>query len=557
MTFNLHLSLAKALNLWPDREAIIDGDKRFTYAEFGKRVGKLSNYLLSIGLNENSVVGILAPNCHEYMEAYYACAVAGIILNPINFRLSAHEITGILSDSNASCLIVHEDFAATAGAVVSKKSSVKNVLTIDQSFKSTEEESSKSTAAIKDSMNSSWVSDSFHPSEESYSVIPFEKALADTADDAIHYAIFPDTQLAQLYYTSGTTGKAKGVMLNHMNVTSNALGAITELQFSDAVTWGHFAPIFHLADAWAIFAVTWVGGKHVYAPYFKAADVLRAISTEKITITALVPTMANQLLNFPDLKKYDLSSLQMLMTAGSPVAPEQVKRIMNELDCDYCQFYGLTETSPFLTLSTIKHHLKKLPADKLLEIKSKTGRAFIATQVKVVREDGVEVEWNNQEVGEIIARGPNVTTGYWNQPETTALAIRNGWFHTGDLAMIDSEGYINIVDRSKDMIISGGENIYSTEVEYCLYEHPSVHECAVFGIPDEKWGELVKAVVVLKPGASATTDELTSHVKSRLAGYKTPRSIDIASELPKTGSGKIFKKGLRDKYWENSKRRVN
>jgi fatty-acyl-CoA synthase len=554
LTFNLHLSLSKALSLWPDREAIIDGDKRFTYKEFGKRVGRLSNYLLSLGLDQNSVVGILAPNCHEYMEAYYACATAGIILNPINFRLSANEITGILNDSDATCLIVHQDFAATAKTVMAQENSIKHVLTIDQSFKSAEGESNKDAKA---GLNKEWVKDTFDTTNGKFSVVQFEKALADTTDDTIHYACFPDTQLAQLYYTSGTTGKAKGVMLNHMNVTSNALGAVTELGFSDATTWGHFAPIFHLADAWAIFAVTWVGGKHVYTPYFKAADVLRAISSEKITITALVPTMANQLLGVPDLKKHDLSSLQMMMTAGSPIAPEQVKRIMKELDCDYIQFYGLTETSPFLTLSTLKHHLKDLPEEKLLEFKSRTGRAIITTQVKVVREDGTEIDWNNEEVGEIIARGPNVTTGYWKQPDTTALAIRDGWFHTGDLAMIDCEGYINIVDRSKDMIISGGENIYSTEVEYCLYEHPAVHECAVFGIPDEKWGELVKAVVVLKPGTQASTDELTAHVKSRLAGYKTPRSIDIASELPKTGSGKIFKKGLRDRYWQDNKRRVN
>jgi acyl-CoA synthetase (AMP-forming)/AMP-acid ligase II len=488
------------------------------------------------------------------METYYACATAGIILNPINFRLSAHEITGILNDSAATCLIVHQDFAATAKAVLERESTIKHVLTIDQSFISADEDANKTAQS---NHQEGWGKEPFDTSKGNFAVVQFENALADTTDDTIHYATFPDTQLAQLYYTSGTTGKAKGVMLNHMNVTSNALGAVSELRFSDSVTWGHFAPIFHLADAWAIFAVTWVGGKHIYTPYFKVADVLRAISSEKITITALVPTMANQLLNTPELKNFDLSSLQMMMTAGSPVAPEQVKRIMNELDCDYCQFYGLTETSPFLTLSTVKHHLKDLPGDKLLELKAKTGRAFITTQVKVVRDDGAEVEWNNEEVGEIIARGPNVTTGYWKQPETTALAIRNGWFHTGDLAMIDSEGYINIVDRSKDMIISGGENIYSTEVEYCLYEHPAVHECAVFGIPDEKWGELVKAVVVLKPGSDASTDELTSHVKSRLAGYKTPRSIDIASELPKTGSGKIFKKGLRDKYWQDTKRRVN
>ena len=534
------------MSLWPDREAVIDGDKRFTYAEFGKRVAKLARYLLKIGLDQQSVVGVLAPNCHEYMETYYACAAIGVILNPINFRLSAHEVGDILRDSSARCLIVHEDFALNAQAVLDQKTELTQAITINRSFHSLQCDSEKPES-----------SQPFTLSKSGVDVIDFEKALLDTTDETIPFKECASDHLAQLYYTSGTTGKAKGVMLSHMNVTSNALGAITELQFSDAVTWGHFAPIFHLADAWAIFAVTWVGGKHVYIPYFKAVDALKALSSEKITTTALVPTMANQLLASPDLKKHDLSSLQMVMTAGSPIAPEQVKRIMSELGCDYCQFYGLTETSPFLTVGTVKHHLKDLPSDKLLELKARTGRAFISTQVKVVREDGTEIEWNNEDVGEIVARGPNVTSGYWKQPDTTAQAIRDGWFHTGDLAVIDREGYINIVDRSKDMIISGGENVYSTEVEYCLYEHPSVLECAVFGIPDEKWGELVKAVIVLKEGKSASPEELTSHVKGRLAGYKTPRSIDIVNELPKTGSGKIFKKGLRDKYWQAGARRVN
>jgi fatty-acyl-CoA synthase len=384
----------------------------------------------------------------------------------------------------------------------------------------------------------------------------YEPALASQLGDSLPERDLTPDHLAQLYYTSGTTGRPKGVMLTHMNVTSNAIGAMVELQLTDSTIWGHFAPIFHLADAWSLFAVTWGGGMHVFTPYFKAAQVLEEIARNRVTMTALVPTMVNQILALPDLKSYDLSSLKWIMTAGSPVAPEQVKRIMQELHCDYCQFYGLTETSPFLTVGTIKDHLKDLPTERLVEVKARTGRPFLAVDVKVVREDGSEVKRDNEEVGEIIARGPNVTKGYWKQPETTAQAIRAGWFHTGDLAVIDTEGYINIVDRQKDMIITGGENVYSTEVEYALYEHPAVLECAVFGIPDEKWGEIVKAVIVLKTGHTASEEELVAHTKSKLAGYKTPRSIDFATELPKTGSGKIFKKGLRDSHWTSSSRKV-
>ncbi len=535
MTLNLQLSFNKAITLWPQRKAIVDGTKSFSYAQFGERVSRLGHYLLSLDLDTGSVIAVLAPNCHEFMEAYYACAMLGVVIVPLNFRLAAAEIADILKDSEAKALIVHPDFLLAAASVLKQKTELKHLVFIGKKLPPEFDPDSHSELAFS----------LYEPSlaGQSHQPLPDREMTAD--------------HLAQLYYTSGTTGRPKGVMLSHMNVASNAIGAMVELQLTETTVWGHFAPIFHLADAWALFAVTWGGGMHVFSPYFKAAPVLSEIARNKVTMTALVPTMVNQILALPDLKKYDLSSLKWIMTAGSPVAPEQVKRIMQELHCDYCQFYGLTETSPFLTVGTVKEHLRELPPDQLMELKARTGRPFLAVDVKVVRADGSPVERDNTEVGEIVARGPNVTKGYWKQPETTAQAIRDGWFHTGDLAVIDSEGYINIVDRQKDMIITGGENVYSTEVEYALYEHPAVLECAVFGVPDEKWGEIVKAVIVLKSGHDASEADLVAHTKNRLAGYKTPRSIDFASELPKTGSGKIFKKGLRDEYWKSAARQVN
>jgi acyl-CoA synthetase (AMP-forming)/AMP-acid ligase II len=554
---NLQLSLIKALTLWPTKEAVIDGTKRFTYAQLGDRVGRLANYLLSRDVEQGTVVAILAPNCHEYMEAYYACAALGAVANPLNFRLAALELETILKDSGARVLIFHEDFAATAMEILEAQTSIKEVLGIHSSFESKQRPDPKIEKAKTESNGVPTIQSIAKRIANTMHFEAYESALANTANATMPAQTFDVDHLCHLYYTSGTTGKSKGVMLTHLNVCSNALGAVAELKFTDSVVWGHFAPIFHLADAWAIFALTWVGGTHVYIPYFKAVDALAAIQEHRIEMTALVPTMANQILACEELSKTDVSSLKLVMTAGSPIAPEQVKRIMKELDCDYCQFYGLTETSPFLTIGTIKNKLKSLDQDALVELKARTGRPFIATEVKVVRPDGTEVQRNNSEVGEIIARGPNVMKGYWNKPEATAEAIKDGWFHSGDLAVVDEEGYINIVDRQKDMIISGGENIYSTEVEYCLYEHEAVLECAVFGIPDDKWGESVKAVVVLKAGLSVSERELIAHVRQRLAGYKAPRSLEFAAELPKTGSGKIFKKGLRDQYWQSKKRAVN
>jgi acyl-CoA synthetase (AMP-forming)/AMP-acid ligase II len=526
---NLYLSLNKALTQWPKSEALVDGKKRFTYEQFGARVSALANYLVTAGFGKGAVVAVLAPNCHELMEIYYACAVTGIVLNPINYRLSAEEVETILNDSEAVALFLHSDFQECASKSVPKAASVKQVI----AFGPTEVGNMGVLAA------------------------DYEKCLKEQEGKQMPIGNVGMDDLAQLYYTSGTTGKAKGVMLSHKNVCINALGAVTELSLTDHDTWVHVGPMFHLADAWSIFAVTWAGGKHVFVPYFKADEVLRVLSEEKVTITAMVPTMVNSLLTDPGLRKLKFPKLRMMMTAGSPIAPEQVKKIVQEFGCDYMQFYGMTETSPFLTLSAPKAHLKSLPEDKLLELKSKTGRPFIAVEVKVVKEDGTEVDHDDKDVGEIIARGPVVFQGYWKQPETTAETLIDGWIHTGDMAVVDSEGYINICDRKKDMIITGGENVYSTEVEYALYEHASVLECAVLGVPDEKWGEAVKAVVVLKEGQQCEEAELIEFVRAKLGRYKAPRSIDFEKELPKTGSGKIFKKGLREKYWAASARKVN
>jgi fatty-acyl-CoA synthase len=525
---NLYLTLNKALTQWPKNEALVDGDKRCTYEQFGERVSALANYLVAAGVEKGSVVAVLSPNCHELMEIYYACAVTGIVLNPINFRLSAGEVAVILEDSEAVALFLHSDFQDCARKSIPHSSYLKQAITFGASKVENLEIAS----------------------------VDLEECIKEHCGKPMPVADVQLEDLAQLYYTSGTTGKAKGVMLSHKNVCLNALGAVTELNLRDDDTWMHIGPMFHLADAWSIFAVTWAGGKHTFAPYFKADEVLKTLSQEKVTICAMVPTMVNALLTHPDLHKHKYPQLRMIMTAGSPIAPEQVKGIVQKFGCDYMQFYGMTETSPFLTISAPKAHLKSLPEDKLLELKSKTGRPFIAVEVKVVREDGIEVDHDNTEVGEIIARGPVVFSGYWKQPETTAETLIDGWIHTGDMAVVDSEGYINICDRKKDMIITGGENVYSTEVEYALYEHGSVLECAVLGVPDEKWGESVKAVVVLKDGHKCDESELIEFVHSKLGRFKAPRSIDFETELPKTGSGKIFKKGLREKYWSASTRKV-
>jgi acyl-CoA synthetase (AMP-forming)/AMP-acid ligase II len=267
--------------------------------------------------------------------------------------------------------------------------------------------------------------------------------------------------------------------------------------------------------------------------------------------------MLNLMVNHPDVGRYDYRSLRVLLSGGAPIAPEVVRKIVETFKCDYIQTYGMTETSPYLTVSILKDHLRKLSQEDQLRFKSKTGREFIGVELKVVNDRGSEVKRDEKEVGEIIARGDIVTKGYWKLPEETNKSIKEGWLYTGDMAVMDEEGYVTIVDRKKDMILTGGENVYSTEVENALYTHPAILECAVVGVPDEKWGEAVKGIVVLKPNQKATAQEIIRFCKDRIAHYKAPKSIDFIDALPRTGSGKIQKKGLRDKYWEGYDKKVH
>jgi acyl-CoA synthetase (AMP-forming)/AMP-acid ligase II len=291
-----------------------------------------------------------------------------------------------------------------------------------------------------------------------------------------------------------------------------------------------------------------VGGKHVVVEDFDPSLILSTLQDEGITITNMIPTMLNILVNTPGVDRYDFSSLRAILSGGAPIASEVVRRVMETFKCDYIQTYGMTETSPYLTLSILKENLIHLSPEEQFQYKARTGRPFIGVLLKVVREDGSEVSPNDEEVGEIIVKGDIVTEGYLNRPEETAVSLKDGWLYTGDMATLNGEGYVNIVDRKKDVIITGGESVYSIEIENVLYTHPSVLEGAAIGVPDPKWGEAVKAVVVLKTGHHATEEEIIQHCKKQIARYKAPKSVDFVRELPKTGSGKIYKKGLKARY---------
>jgi acyl-CoA synthetase (AMP-forming)/AMP-acid ligase II len=520
--------LMKALKLFLKKEAIVCGGKRWTYQEFYDRVSRLSYCLKDLGIGKDDKVAILHPNCHYFLEAYYGITQIGAISVPINYRLSSGEIAFILQDSESKILIADPMFQEQIDSIRGEMKRIEKILW------TREERIDKEPRDLN-----------------------YEKVIEQTNSNPLPEIQISGEDTAQIYYTSGTTGRPKGVMLSHKNVMTHALGTIAEVHLTDTDVWIHVAPLFHLADAWATWAITWVGGTHVLVREFDPKTVLETVEREKVTLTNLIPTMLNLMVNYSDVGKYDYRSLRVLLSGGAPIAPEVVRKIVETFKCDYIQTYGMTETSPYLTLSILKDHLKKLSYEDQLRFKSKTGREFIGVELKVVNERGEEIKKDEKEVGEIIVRGDIVTVGYWKLPEETKKSIKDGWFYTGDMAVMDEEGYVTIVDRKKDMILTGGENVYSTEVENVLYMHPAILECAVIGVPDQKWGEAVKGIVVFKPGQKATEQEIIQFCKDRMAHYKAPKSIDFINALPRTGSGKIQKKGLRDQYWEGYEKKVH
>lgn len=359
--------------------------------------------------------------------------------------------------------------------------------------------------------------------------------------------------LLGLFYTSGTTGEPKGVMLSHGNMLSNIAHSEGVYQYLPTDIYLHAAPMFHLADGAAVFSNTARGATQAFIPRFEPQLVLETIERERVSLLLLVPTMINFLLQQPDLESYDLSSLRHVTYGASPIAPDMLRRAMKVFNCQFGQGYGLTEASPLLTVLTPDDHV--ITDEKSERRLASCGRPVSGVDVRVVKEGGSDAQPG--EVGEITARGPNIMLGYWKRPDDTEDVLRDGWLHTGDLATVDEDGYIYLVDRKKDMIVTGGENVYSTEVEAVLYAHPAVKEAAVISIPDPDWGEAVHACVALRDGRQATIEELVEFCRKMLASYKVPRSIDfIEGELPKGGTGKILKKQLRERYWKGQSRRI-
>lgn len=491
------------------------------WRECRDRVARMAGALRALGLEDGGRAAILALNSDRYFEFFYAVPWSGGVFVPINIRLAAPEIAYWLNDSGAEILFIDDRFLPMLDALDGQIESIRELIYIGD-------------GPIPDGMHG------------------YERLIAENApiDDAGRG--YDD--LAGLFYTGGTTGRSKGVMLSHRNLVCNSYNVIAGFGYEAGMRWLHAAPMFHIADGLSVFGVTMIGGSHYFIPGFTPEDCLRAISEHRITDTLLVPTMVNALVNHPDIDDHDLSSMDRITYGASPMPEAVIRRAMDVIpDCGFIHAYGQTECAPLSTFNGPEFHVLDGPNAGMFK---SAGRAALGVEIAIRDEDGQEVP--RGEVGEICVRGPNVMLGYWRQPELTKLALRDGWMRSGDAGRMDENGFIYVVDRLKDMIISGGENIYSAEVENALHQHDAVAEAAVIGVPDDQWGERVHAIVRLQDGATVEAEDLIAHCRTLIAAFKCPRGVDFRDDpMPLSGAGKILKTELREPYWAGREKQIN
>jgi long-chain acyl-CoA synthetase len=519
---NMYLTqgLQRSLQQTPDHVVTIFGERRRTFREFGDRVARLAGALRKLGMLPDDRVSMLALNSDRYLEYMMATWWGGGVLNPVNIRWAVPEIVYSLDDCDTGILFVDDHFLGVVPGI---------------------RETARRTPLFI------YAGEGQAPE----GMLSFEQLIADSAP--VEDAGRGHDDLACIMYTGGTTGFPKGVMQTHLNLWSACIQRLAEFPLSRDSRDMHVLPLFHIAGLARSLCVFIAGGAHVIIPMFEPAMVLATIERERICDSALVPTMILALLAHPDFATRDLSSLKHLTYGASPTAGEMVEQLLTQLpDIELSHSYGLTEACPIVSTNPPQNHSA---AARQSGLSRSAGRGGLGVEVKIVDSEGHEVPRGT--VGEISVRGPNIMQGYWNKPEETAKALRDGWLFTGDGAYMDEQGYIFIVDRLKDMIVSGGENIYSAEVENVIARHPSVVMCAVIGTPHEQWGEAVHAVVVRKPGAEVDSDQLRAHCREFIAGYKCPKTIEFRDELPLSGAGKILKRELREPYWVGKTRGVN
>jgi fatty-acyl-CoA synthase len=504
----------RARRLYPDRPAVVDGDRRFTYREFLDRCDRWSAALQGMGVRHGDRVAYIAPNTHAHLEGYYAVPATGAVIVPINYRLTPDDFTYLLNHSGSRVVCAHADHLDAIDSIRPQLNTVRHYVAL---------EGGEGRAG--------W--------------IDYETTLAATPVSFERPPI-AETDLLSINYTSGTTSRQKGVMITHRNAWVNIVGTLVHHHMTCDERYLWTLPMFH-ANGWTfVWIVTAVGGTHICVRRVEPARVFEVIRAERGTMLCAAPTVLIGIANAPEEMRRDVPRGVRVFTAGAPPAAATIERVEEDLGWELTHVYGLTETAPLITICEPRPEHAALPGHERAVMKARQGVELVTSgELRVVDETGHEVPADGLTLGEITVQGNVVMKGYYNDPEATQAAIRDGWFHSGDAAVVHPDGYVEIRDRIKDVIISGGENISSVEVEGCLLRHPSVQEVAIVGMADEKWGETPHAFVVLRAGASATAEELRAFTRDRLAHFKCPREVHFVAELPKTATGKIQKYVLR------------
>lgn len=503
--------------LYPNKPALIFGDQTITFREYNLRINRLVNALRTLGFERGDRLAIFSRNCPEYMVVYGAGEKAGFPVAALNFRLARQEVEQLLRQITPKAVFVQGQFREMFDAMDYGASAPLRVL-LDG------------------------------PSAGGWQGLDDLLSQGDDAEPAVEVG---GDDIAYLLFTSGTTGLPRAAMLSHLGQWLDATTFVMEASLTSDDRFLFVSPLYHVAARAMTLAHLMVGATIVMHEAFDAEKVLQDIEKHRITTFTAVPTMIIWLLNHPSIKERDLSSLRLLWYAASPMPVPVLEQAIATFGPILVQGYGLTESGPSVTVLPASDH--RLDGDKTHRLAS-CGRPVVGVEIRIVGPDGQDLPPG--EIGEVVVRSPYLMKGYWNEPELTAQTLRDGWLHTGDMGRLDEDGYLYLVDRKKDMIISGGENIYPREVEEVLYSHPGVREAAVIGVPDPVWGEAVKAFVVVEEGAQVTEDELIAYCAERLARYKRPKSIEFCQELPKNPSGKILKNVLREPYWRDHERKI-
>jgi fatty-acyl-CoA synthase len=511
-------ALYRAVDLYGRKTGVVSGERRLTYAEFGERVERLAFGLLSEGVAPGDRVAYLSFNTHQLLEGYFAPPLIRAIVMPLNVRLTAAELTCILNHAEPRVVIYEPDFAPVVEQLRAACPAVHRWIETGPAY---------------------------------------EELLTRGRIQRPDILTFDEREIAELFYTSGSTGTPKGVTLSHRTLYLHMLGVSATFYNDETMVELHTIPLFH-ANGWGRpQCATFHGLKQVMVRRFEPAAVLRLIQEEKATSMSLVPTMANALLHCPEIGAFDVSSLRQIHLGGAASSPELIERLEAVFPCPVMAGYGLTETAPVATSARDKSTLRQVSEEERLRRRAMAGWPLPGCEVRVVDLAMNDVPRDMQSIGEVVMRGDNIMDGYYREPKATADVMAGGWLHTGDMAVWDEENYIHIVDRKKDIIISGGENISSIEVERAICAHPAVFECAVVSAPDPQWGEVPATFVVVKPGHTLDQGVLCEFLQGRIAKFKMPRRFHFSdTALPKTGTGKIIKRELRETLWSNKGLRV-